>query len=418
MRKKHTLFAIAMMLATAFAVVFALADNALDAALNVGGGSITFTNALAQPWQVVELDGRTAAKSGNAGIPSSQSTVSASVYVGEGQSLEFDWNVDSEATTYLIMWDCLVFSVNGESIDYIHSVEEDTPLGWQHYTWTADAAGVYTFEWTYLKDASNDGGDDCGYLDNVEVTGEEVLTPTPTPTPEPGESFNIFNESFSESPEDWWNDDFDGDGRFWEWGTAYGHDEPGAIYSYSYADWGGPLTPDNQVCTPEFSIPENVSSASLNFWLYSMDDVHCAEHIDLWVVSISENFYGGYDLEFIAQLDSITLSDGEWHEFNYDMTEYAGYEDINIAFVHCDVTDQYGIVLDDVSIDAVMGGSLIPGDVNGDGSLNIGDALTIMRHGMGLGQLSGAYLEVADFNGDGEVNAVDALLVMRTSMGL
>lgn len=418
MRKKLSMLAITLVLAAMLAVVFVSADNALDAALNVSGGSITFTNASPQPWEVVEIDGRTAAKSGNAGIPSSQSTVSASVYVGEGQSLEFDWNVDSEATTYLVMWDCLVFSVNGESIDYIHSQEENVPLGWQHYTWTSDAAGVYTFEWTYLKDASNDGGADCGYLDNVVVTGEEILPPSPTPVPAPGESFNIFNECFSESPEDWWNDDFDGDGRFWEWGTDYGHDAPGAIYSYSYADWGGPLTPDNQVCTPEFSIHEDVSSASLSFWLYSMDDECYAEHIDLYVVSIYENLYGGYDMETIAQLDSITLTDGEWHEYTYDLTEYAGYEDINIAFVHCDVTDQYGIVLDDVSIDAVMGGNLIPGDVNGDGSLNIGDALSIMRHGMGLLQLNGAYLQAADFNGDGEVNAVDALLVMRASMGL
>ena len=42
-------------------------DSALDAALNAPGSGIAFANGSAHPWQVVEIDGRTAAKSGNAG---------------------------------------------------------------------------------------------------------------------------------------------------------------------------------------------------------------------------------------------------------------------------------------------------------------------------------------------------------------
>lgn len=41
-------------------------DSALDAALNAPGSGIAFANGSAYPWQVVEIDGRTAAKSGNA----------------------------------------------------------------------------------------------------------------------------------------------------------------------------------------------------------------------------------------------------------------------------------------------------------------------------------------------------------------
>lgn len=172
-------------------------DSALDAALNAPGSGIAFANGSAYPWQVVEIDGRTAAKSGNAGAPNSSSAVSAQVTIAEGQSLSFDWNVDGEPTTgALAMWDYLVFIVDGEYIDYIHSVEENTPLGWETFTWTPDEAGTYTVEWTYNKDASNNSGADCGYLDNVAVIGEPVQTAAPTAEPQPGEEFTIFEENF------------------------------------------------------------------------------------------------------------------------------------------------------------------------------------------------------------------------------
>ncbi len=74
-------------------------DSALDAALNAPGSGIAFANGSAYPWQVVEIDGRTAAKSGNAGAANSSSAVSAQVTIAEGQSLSFDWNVDGEPTT-------------------------------------------------------------------------------------------------------------------------------------------------------------------------------------------------------------------------------------------------------------------------------------------------------------------------------
>ncbi len=128
------------------------------------------------------------------------------------------------------MWDYLVFIVDGEYIDYIHSVEENTPLGWETFTWTPEEAGTYTVEWAYNKDASNNSGADCGYLDNVAVIGEPAQTAAPTAEPQPGEEFTIFEEDFSQLPSDeWWNDDMDGDGSYWHWDTSCGHNAPGAL---------------------------------------------------------------------------------------------------------------------------------------------------------------------------------------------
>lgn len=416
MRKLWFIPAIFICLALAFA---SAADTELDAALNADGGSIAFTNDASYPWEVIEENGRLAAMSGNAGAASSVSAIAAVVTVEAGQSIEFDWNVDCEASTTIGMWDYLAFCVDGSIVDFIRSEEENTPLGWQHCTWTPDEPGSYTLSWEYVKDASVDGGADRGYLDNVAVTGEIIVPPTPTPAPLPGEEFTVFHEDFSVSPEEWWNDDFDGDGNYWQWSASYGHDAPGAIFSYSYDDWSGPLTPDNQACTPEFDIPEEIESASLSFWLCSMDDEYCAEHIDLFVVRIYETLYGGFDIEYISQLDSITLSDGDWHEFTYDLTEYAGYEGISIAFVHCDVTDQYGIYLDDVDISAVMGGgTVLPGDSNGDGVIDFADVSRIMRYILRLMELDGNNLIASDYNGDGTIDFIDVNELIRSILHL
>ncbi|MBR5948962.1 MAG: hypothetical protein IKZ82_10030 [Clostridia bacterium] len=57
-----------------------------------------------------------------------------------------------------------------------------------------------------------------------------------------------------------------------------------------------------------------------------------------------------------------------------------------------------------------------PGDADANGTVDLGDALKVLRMSMGLVPMqSGAG---ADVNGDGSVNGIDALLIMRRSMGL
>ena len=58
------------------------------------------------------------------------------------------------------------------------------------------------------------------------------------------------------------------------------------------------------------------------------------------------------------------------------------------------------------------------GDVNGDGSVNMEDALIVMRYAMGIGEIYEPNLPYADVNGDGVINMADALLIMRYNLGL
>ena len=273
-------------------------------------------------------------------------------------------------------------------------------------------------EWAYNKDASNNSGADCGYLDNVAVIGEPVQTAAPTAEPQPGEEFTIFEEDFSQLPSDeWWNDDMDGDGSYWHWDTSCGHNAPGALYSLSYSS-SGPLTPDNWVCIPYFDIPADAENVQLSFWLSAFDEDFYAEHIDVCVISIYENYYGYYDYEILGTLDSITLDSCNWRKYTCDLSDYAGEEELSIAFMLCNCTDQSGVILDDIAITATVGGELpyTPGDVDFDGRVTVGDALTVMRHALNVYMLPEAALPAADVDADGNVTVADALQIMRLAI--
>lgn len=58
------------------------------------------------------------------------------------------------------------------------------------------------------------------------------------------------------------------------------------------------------------------------------------------------------------------------------------------------------------------------GDVNGDGNVDPSDALLILRHSLGLHELSPEVYANADYNQNGVINSDDALMVLRFAMGL
>jgi hypothetical protein len=59
-----------------------------------------------------------------------------------------------------------------------------------------------------------------------------------------------------------------------------------------------------------------------------------------------------------------------------------------------------------------------PGDVNGDGKVNVSDATLALRIAVGLAQPTLAQLEGADVNDDGKVTVSDATKVLRRAVGL
>ena len=60
----------------------------------------------------------------------------------------------------------------------------------------------------------------------------------------------------------------------------------------------------------------------------------------------------------------------------------------------------------------------VPGDLDGDGKINVGDAIMVLRHIVGLSVLQDAALMAADVDGDGKVNVGDAIMILRHIVGL
>lgn len=58
------------------------------------------------------------------------------------------------------------------------------------------------------------------------------------------------------------------------------------------------------------------------------------------------------------------------------------------------------------------------GDVNRDGTIDVNDAVMVMRYVLGLRELSDLERLLADVNGDGQINVQDVSLLMRRSLGL
>ena len=84
--------------------------------------------------------------------------------------------------------------------------------------------------------------------------------------------------------------------------------------------------------------------------------------------------------------------------------------------------DVYSLVSDKndvikLSNDSIVAKTLL-GDTNGDGEVDIADALMISRYDAGLITLDEAQLSVSDVNKDGEVDIADALMLSRYDAGL
>ena len=133
-------------------------EMTLDEALNVAGGTLTFTSEGDYPW-IVDGD---AAKSTNVNVASSTSTVSTTVTAAAGDILRFDFMSFGEGSSDYV-WDGLQLTVDGTEVMKWSRVE----------TWTTYAveltAGEHTVAWSYQKDGSVDKEGDYATVDNVYV---------------------------------------------------------------------------------------------------------------------------------------------------------------------------------------------------------------------------------------------------------
>ena len=144
--------------------------TSLDEALNVQGGTISFSTWEDYPWTAVEDGGRVYAKSSNDGVPNSISLLIATVIVPEGgATLSFDflalgdgWGSNAE--------DRCTFSIDGRE----EFTEGEIPY-WETYE-VELTAGYHSMSWSYTKNASIDPQGDYFAIDNVCLTPNQTVT--------------------------------------------------------------------------------------------------------------------------------------------------------------------------------------------------------------------------------------------------
>ena len=137
---------------------FDFEDNAIPA---------DFTNDATHPWVVTSSSqgsghsGTYCIMSGNAGVSSSTSTISATfTFVGDG-TISFLAGIYGEGTSSV--WDKCIFTIDG-----VQQFSYGALATWATYIFDVEP-GTHTFEWTYSKDSSVNPTGDAFYLDDIVV---------------------------------------------------------------------------------------------------------------------------------------------------------------------------------------------------------------------------------------------------------
>ena len=137
--------------------------------------------------------------------------------------------------------------------------------------------------------------------------------------------------------------DEDGDGNNWYVYQAASNAHTGdySMFSESYINDVGALTPNNWLMTPSIFIG---NAMELRYWVAAQDPAWASEH---YSVKVSTSGTGISD--FTTTLYTETLSDGDWHEVVLDLSSFSG-DNIHVAWQHHEVTDMYLMKLDDISV--------------------------------------------------------------------
>ena len=154
MKKLLAIILSVFMALTVAPMAFATGET-IDEALNADGGTLSFTTT---DWEVAEVDTRVCAVSTNHG-GNSKSEIKAIVTVEAGDIVTYDVKCSSEEG-----YDGLVFSVDGTPVNGFTG-----EIDWTMDYYVFAEAGTYLLAWQYIKDVSDDAGDDCAWVDNIYV---------------------------------------------------------------------------------------------------------------------------------------------------------------------------------------------------------------------------------------------------------
>ena len=229
----------------------------------------------------------------------------------------------------------------------------------QPLTYTVTGPSAASYAWTF------DGGTPAtatGTTVNVSfaTAGSHNITVTATLDGETGSAstnVNIIECSLqtlpfrcgfesNENTECWTFFDADGDGYGWDldyWnGSNYHHNGTGVAGSASFINQVGVLTPDNWMITPQIQVP--AEGATLNWYVGGVDASYFSEH---YTVLVSTT--GTATSDFTNMVFDGNVANVNFTLKSLDISAFAG-QNIYIAFRHCNSTDVYWMLVDDIEV--------------------------------------------------------------------
>ena len=371
-------------------------DTTLMEALNVEGGSLQFGTGDPYGFEAITEGDRYLAKSNNASIGNSTATLTTTVQMAAGDTLTFDYYYSSENN-----YDWYRFKANGTEVQKLSGTGMSD---FASYTYTAASDGAYTFEWSYSKDSSVNGGNDCVKLDNVAFSG--TIEP---PAPELNEvAFTISADGV----------------RFGDVATVSVDCAPvtapqiahrGRIeINFPTAFVAGGLGIYAELIPGELLERIEAAGGTYTLGINELEPIESTGH-------------GRYPESIFVEFECAAGVEMSGNLFNYTATvsNTFGSEtfpfEVELTIHSCSLTyiengENYEVPVS--ANDSVFEVAPRLGDVNLDGSVTIADALEVMRHAIEVLTLEGASLEAADVNGDGVIGLPDAILIARIAMGL
>lgn len=115
---------------------------------------------------------------------------------------------------------------------------------------------------------------------------------------------------------------------------------------------------------------------------------------------------------------TVTFKDGMTREVLSQQNIYYGFSavepplPVHNGYVFYGWSEDFDNVRSNLHVYANFGLPYLIGDADGNGAVEFTDALSILRHSMGI-SVPGILLAACDVNGDGTVDSVDALMLMR-----
>ncbi|MBQ6156066.1 MAG: choice-of-anchor J domain-containing protein [Bacteroidales bacterium] len=190
-------------------------------------------------------------------------------------------------------------------------------------------------------------GEEYSFTTNCANTYSDVYDTFATAVTVNNDTTYLLYDDFdhSGSASGWSAYDVDGDGYGWYFSNYAQplHSGSSCLASDSYNSTAGALSPNNYLVLPELTVPENATTV-LKWYAAAYSDEYPADHYEV-IVSPSGTFDETPSF-------SETLSSATFVEHTLDLSAYAG-QNVRVAFVHNNCSDQWKLLLDDVSVGCV-----------------------------------------------------------------